>query len=525
MYNIEWDKEENLLLLKNESALAVSEYRPVFSAELKHLGFDRYFSFEESDTAPVLWAIRYTYYYKGEKIAELKEQGCLKKPLIGFFDERMRGAHLPLIDTEKWFEKNRKLLDRLVSDTLLRLYQCFQKYSPKADCTYVAYSAGKDSMVLLDLVKRILPHDRFFVSWIDTGMEVPAALRTAAAEKEQCEREGIAFVTTRSPLDARETWEKIGPPSSENRWCCSVLKAGPNVISLREYIGKKDAVELVYLGNRANESRRRRNREYVSEGGKFQSQIEVNGIINWSSLEVFLYLMDRRISLNEAYIHGNLRVGCLVCPNASTISTAFLYGWNKKEMEPFFDVLRDTYRSEELSGNALEEFINLGKWKSRSDGAGTRYHVPYRKERLSGHDRITIDKPRTDWKEWIKTIGILKAEEKEADAPGETRCLLQRGREEYRFSVTEDGESLTVVSDFHDPEFERIFEGVFQKAAGCLGCLGCVADCPHGKLSFQNQKPLIPEDCLHCAACMHPLHPCRVFDAQKQGMQTGEEGA
>ena len=71
MYNIEWDKEENLLLLKNESALAVSEYRPVFSAELKHLGFDRYFSFEESDTAPVLWAIRYTYYYKGEKIAEL----------------------------------------------------------------------------------------------------------------------------------------------------------------------------------------------------------------------------------------------------------------------------------------------------------------------------------------------------------------------------------------------------------------------------------------------------------------------
>ena len=41
MYKIEWDAENNLAVLTNENAFMSNEVRPVFSAELKNVGFDR----------------------------------------------------------------------------------------------------------------------------------------------------------------------------------------------------------------------------------------------------------------------------------------------------------------------------------------------------------------------------------------------------------------------------------------------------------------------------------------------------
>ena len=121
MYKIDWDVENNLLVLKKENAFLSNEYRPVFSAELKNLGFDSYFTFDESGTAPVLWAIRNHYYYKGNKIAELIDNGCLKSPSIRILDESILGRHLPLSDVGLWFRKNSALMDQLVQDSLLRI--------------------------------------------------------------------------------------------------------------------------------------------------------------------------------------------------------------------------------------------------------------------------------------------------------------------------------------------------------------------------------------------------------------------
>ena len=506
MYKIDWDVENNLLILKNENVLTVSEYRPVFSAELKLLGFDRFFSFEESDVAPVLWAIRYTYYYKGRKIAELIDNGCLKPPSVKLLDESLIGTHLPLIDTKLWFEKNEALMSQLVSDALLRLYKGYQKYRESVDFSYVAYSGGKDSMVLLDLVKRIIPHHSFFVGWIDTEMENSYTLKALEAERKRCEEEGIDFVTTRSILDAVTTWREIGPPSYENRWCCTVLKSAPNLILHRKYMKKNETAYLAYLGNRANESSTRRKRSYFEEGVKHKGQIDVNGIINWNSLEVFLYLMKHNIPLNESYLLGCIRVGCLVCPNANTISLGHSYMINQKDMEPFVDVVRDAYRDQELQGDRLEEFINLGKWKHREGGAGTGYRVGYRESMNDSKLQLELWDVRTDWKVWIKTIGILRDE---ADGT----YSFQRGGTSYRFSVTEKEGRLRVQPAFGEPEILKLFKGVFKKAAACLGCLSCEANCPHGKLTFQERKPVIADDCLHCSACMKERHQCVVFDS------------
>ena len=525
MYKIDWDVENNLLVLKKENAFLSNEYRPVFSAELKNLGFDSYFTFDESRTAPVLWAIRNHYYYKGNKIAELIDNGCLKSPSIRILDECILGRHLPLIDVGLWFRKNRALMDQLVQDSLLRIYRVYMDWKDRVDYIHVAYSSGKDSAVLLDLVKRVVPHDRFFVSWIDSGMELRSTVETVRREMARCDAEGIRFFANHTILDPVEAWTKIGPPSFDNRWCCSVLRSVPQIIREKEYLGKEDAKGLVFLGNRADESSNRMRSSLVDDGVKHKSQADANGIINWNSLEVFLYLLMNGIDFNPAYKEGYLRIGCLLCPRANTLSLGFAYSVNREELEPYYDVVRATYRNGFDSEEALEQYINLGDWRRRKGSKNTKYHVDYREYLKDGMLHLEMKHPMTAWETWIRTLGIIRsaqdlpaAEASDTYRPHRTqvttRYLLARGGKEYVFEVKKDGELLDVsLPEDYDENFTALFKKVFQKALTCFGCRTCEVNCPHGHMHFVDGQPVLDDGCLHCGECHNNIHSCFAFDS------------
>lgn len=514
MYKIEWDAENNLAVLTNENAFMSNEVRPVFSAELKNVGFDRYISFEQSDTVPVLWAIRYQYYYRGKAVARLNDSGCLKMPAIEILDEGFVGKHIKLIDIDLWFDKNRRLMNQLVQDTLLRIYRVYMAWKDRVDYINVAYSGGKDSMVLLDLVKRVLPRGSYFVSWIDSGMEYRTSVDAVKREMERCKAQGIRFIANHPLLDPVEAWSKIGPPSFDNRWCCSVLRSVPNTIQLKEMLGKKDACGLVFLGNRADESSYRMKSSMVDVGVKHKSQVNANGIINWSSLEVFLYLMMNGIEMNRSYKEGSLRIGCLLCPRANTLGLGFSYGTDPTGSKPYYDVVRETYRDSFESDAALEEYINRGEWRYRRDSKGTRYHIDFREYNLDGMLHIEFLRPNTPWEQWIKTIGVLQFSEPEDDAHGKTRYTLLRGAKRYDFHVTRDGDLYDVsLCEDYDHEFSQRFKAVFRKAAACVGCRTCEVNCPHDHLHFINNQPVIDDGCLHCSQCHSSVHSCLAFDS------------
>ena len=514
MYKIDWDPENNLLILENENAFLGNEYRPVFSAELKNLGFDSFFSFDESDAAPVLWAVRNHYYYRGRQIAETIDNGCLTLPSIRILDDSILGCHLPLIDLDLWFRKNRRLMDHLVQDTMLRIYGVYMDWKDRVDFIHVAYSGGKDSMVLLDLVKRIVPRDRFFVTWSDTGMELRASVETVEKERARCAEQGIRFFVTRTLLDPLRTWEQIGPPSFENRWCCSVHKSVPQTIQLKEYLGKADAKSLVFLGNRADESCNRKNNALVDVGVKHKSQVNANGIINWSSLEVYLYLMMNGIELNPAYREGFMRIGCKLCPRASSLYLGFYYAVWREELEPYYNVVRAAYRDSFDSEEALERYINEGDWRYRKGSDNTKYHMDYREYARDGSIHLEIKNPATDWKVWIRTLGILRSAEDTRALPDPTRYVLRRGGKEYVFSVGEDGGVLDIsLPATWEESVTDLFKKVFRKAAACIGCRSCEVNCPHGHLRFSDGHPVIDDECLHCAECHNSLHSCYAFDS------------
>lgn len=514
MYKVEWDAENNLAVLTKGNAFMNNEVRPVFSAELKNVGFDKYVTFEESDSSPVLWATRYQYYYRGQLVARLQDNGCLKAPSLQILDESFIGAHLPLVDVGLWFQKNEKLMNQLVQDSLLRIYRIYMEWKDRVDYIYAAYSGGKDSMVLLDLVRKALPHGSFFVAWIDSGMESRYSVEAVRREQEKCRAEGIAFLALRSILDALETWKTIGPPSFENRWCCSVLRSVPNTIQLKEYVGKGDARSLVFLGKRADESSKRMRSGLVEIGVKHKSQIDANGIINWNSLEIFLHLMMNGIQMNQAYKEGYLRIGCLVCPLASTLPLGFANSIRSDDMKPYFDVVRSTYKDSFADEASLDNYINLGEWRFRGDGHSSRYHLDYSECIREGLLHIETGHLSSPWEVWLQPLGVVKTLEKTTGPRNRQRVLVHRGAREYEILVeTEADRCDACTSADYDEEFLSLFKIAFRKAAACIGCRTCEVECPHGHLHFRGSQPVIDEGCLHCGQCHSIKRGCVVFNS------------
>ena len=57
MYSYKWNKKTGGYTLTTQTGKFVaSEIRPVYAQELKLIGFDEHFDFDEHATAPICWA-------------------------------------------------------------------------------------------------------------------------------------------------------------------------------------------------------------------------------------------------------------------------------------------------------------------------------------------------------------------------------------------------------------------------------------------------------------------------------------
>ena len=509
MYQYIWDMETGGLQLVSEELKFSKEPRPVYYRELDVLGFDKYWKYPKDDAAPIMWAEANNYIYRGRVVAKAVGGAIYSPPQIEILDDpEPNGQPLIPVDIDAMIKKNADLMETFVQETILKIYNTYRKYKKKVDVFYVAFSGGKDSIVTLDLVQRALPHNSFVVLFGDTRMEFSDTYDTVDRVKSQCESKGISFYTSRSEFTPEETWSKFGPPSTVLRWCCSVHKTAPQILLLRKLLNKPNFTGMAFVGVRADESLSRSKYDYVSFGEKHRGQYSCNAILNWSSAEVFLYIFANKLVLNEAYKKGNRRAGCLVCPRAAERNDFMNHYCYSKEAEPFVNSIRNAYSNHFQSPEDLEQFIEVGGWKARKNGRDISIPINY-KEQVDATKRviISVDHPRTNWKEWIKTIGILA---------NETSPYVIRFRESLlRFDVVEEEEKIEVFVDeqvAHDnPEFVKHLKNVFRKAACCIACRECQADCPYGCLNFEDGQVQISENCHHCSQCHKADKGCLVY--------------
>lgn len=509
MYQYVWDNETGGILLTTEQSKFSKEPRPVYFQELDILGFNAYWNYPKTDDAPLLWAEANNYIYKGRLVAKTKGGSLYTKPeLILLEDPEPNNELLQCVDIEKMCQKNKELMEALEQDTIKRIYNTYREYKDKIDIFYVAFSGGKDSIVALDLVQRALPHNDFKVIFSDTGMEFPDTYKTCQIYQEACNTLGVDFYIAKSEYSPLDTWKKFGPPCSVTRWCCSVHKTAPQILLLRQIIQKNNFKGMAFVGVRADESLTRSKYDYISYGEKHKGQFSCNVILNWNSAEIYLYIYLQKLFLNMAYKKGNRRAGCLICPRAAERNDFMNHFCYINEAEPFIDIIRTTYSDTFTSQEQLENFISNGGWKARKNGRDLNIVLNYKEQRTITNEIIlSITNPKTQWKEWIKTIGTL--------ITNSSPYTIKYKNQFIQFAVEETNNEITVtispemVKNY--PEFVKLIKNVFRKSACCINCKECQANCPYGNLEFNNNQVLIKDSCFQCGLCHGIEKGCLIY--------------
>ena len=255
------------------------------------LGLKDRWRYPSDDSAPLMWAINNFYFYKGRKVMKTQGGSCHSAPAVTVLEEpEPAGVLLQMCDIAGMSARNRPLLDRLQALSVEFTRKVYSDYKDRADLFYVAFSGGKDSIATLDVVQRALPHNAVKVVFGDTQMEFPDTYKLVDTVEASCRAAGIDFIRAKSEQTPADTWRVFGPPAEVCRWCCSVHKTTPQVLTLRQITGKADFTGVALCGVRHAESVRRSTYSRISLSAKHKGQIAAYPIIDWSSAEVYLYI-------------------------------------------------------------------------------------------------------------------------------------------------------------------------------------------------------------------------------------------
>jgi len=160
---------------------------------------------------------------------------------------------------------------------------------------YLAFSGGKDSVVLYDLAVRA--GVRFDAHYNATGIDPPELVRFI--------REQYPDVTAEKP--AANFWRMIGKkgvPTRQARWCCLILKESGG------------SGRLTLTGIRWAESTSRKRRSMVDSCQRLNKRM-VHPIIDWGDSDVWGYIREHNIPYCSLYDEGFKRIGCILCPMAT----------------------------------------------------------------------------------------------------------------------------------------------------------------------------------------------------------------
>lgn len=163
---------------------------------------------------------------------------------------------------------------------------------------WVAYSGGKDSDVILNLVRK--SGVRYEAHHSLTTADPPEVVNHV---KEQSD------VTIDRPK--RTMWELIKyngmPPRRNARYCCRTQK---------ESGGEG---RIVVTGLRRAEGANRSKRRMVEQCYYHPTTKKLNIIVDWSTTDVWRYIKDNNIKYCCLYDEGFSRLGCVLCPSKRDI--------------------------------------------------------------------------------------------------------------------------------------------------------------------------------------------------------------
>jgi len=272
-----------------------------------------------------------------------------------------------------------------------RIAEWYDRYYGKV---YVSFSGGKDSTVLLDLVRRQYPEVP--AVFVDTGLEFPEVrdfvrsiknviwLKPKKNFKQVIDTYGYPVISknqsrylsdlknpTNRNIKTRETrlngsiWngKKTNTGKLSNKYkflidapfkisdkCCDVMKKQP-IIRF-----EKESQLKPFIGVMASDSKQRE-RSYYSNGcNAFElAKPQSRPLMFWNDSDIWSYIEQNNVSYSDIYNKGYERTGCVFC----------MYGMVNEKVNRF-ETLKEThpniykYCMEKLGLGMVMNFINNG---------------------------------------------------------------------------------------------------------------------------------------------------------------------
>lgn len=505
MFKVKWDVQNNGIILSDNISdeEAIPAPRPVYLQELQILEVDKKYRLPKTDK-PICWNIDARYYYKGQSFFERRGAGIYTKPTV-IYNEGFTFSSLEAIDVDKLLVINRDAIETIQNEAMDFILGCYDVYKDKVDDFVVAFSGGKDSQVILDLVTRVLPVESFKAVFQDTDMELPCTYDIVAYTEEDYKYRfpNFKLYHAKSDRKALDLWKQYGPPSRVNRWCCSVMKTTVFRRTMKELHNTDVQPKVaVFEGVRADESAKREAYNRIGVNVKHPNLINCRAIFRWNNSEIFLYLFSRGIELNPAYRMGLTRVGCGVCPFASDWSEYLIRRIYPDISKQYVAVIEEMARNLGLnSKEKINNYISSNNWQKNAGGRGL---IPdgSRVDLISKEPNFEciVTQPKSDWKIWLFALCKYVSQEKNGIVRGE----MNYNGEIFRFNVEEKGNIVRFIVEgtVNKPALYGMLSRVLTKTAGCEFCGVCEAECPTGALTVRDKVEINKKMCTHCHKCL-----------------------
>jgi phosphoadenosine phosphosulfate reductase len=175
----------------------------------------------------------------------------------------------------------------------------------KFRCLCLAASFGKDSIVLLHMIRAIRPD--IDVVYLNTGYDFPETVQFI----QNLEREWKLHLIEFSPRISVEEQERtLGADlyHTDPGRCCGIRKVEPMARALRNY-------DAWITGLRRDETEHRKSIRVVEVANDL---VKVNPLASWTAEDIWRYIRANNVPYNPLYDKGYVSLGCRPCTLAGT---------------------------------------------------------------------------------------------------------------------------------------------------------------------------------------------------------------
>ncbi len=422
---------------------------------------------------------------------------------------------------EQAVEANSPLLQRLEKEAISFIRTTITEV---AKPPVVAFSGGKDSLVVLLLVKKALANQEFHVMFINTGIEFPETVENVS---EVVSVLGLDKQLLVGHVDENQFFlvlEQYGFVARDYRVCCKTVKLGPTTQLIDEHFPEGC---LSFIGQRRYESQRRSQARRIWRNPWVPNQIGASPIHNWTALMIWLYLLQEQAPFNILYRRGFERIGCMYCPASDMSEFTTIQSSHPKAWARWNQVALRIAKQHGLP----KEWIKYGFWRWKN------HPVPIRKiaeklgvplkapstEKVKRNIAFTISSIREDLEGGKLVQGrfnqSISLELVTAFLPalGEVVHDVNRGFIEISI-ITEDiivkcllfegGNFVVSGTESALENTANLLVKAVLRGMLCTGCGTCLSHCTRNAISLEEQRARIDEQrCTSCTACLREKCP------------------